>query len=148
MAGYGNSWQDSWKSGALNLDYLNPDVGGFKFDTGPAIEAGSYPMSTGVASGGGGLFGNTPFLSNQNQQGWGGMALGAAQGLASAYMGMKQYGLAKDSLKQSKDVFNKNFDAQRRTTNASLEDRQRARIASNSGAYESVGSYMNKNGIR
>lgn len=80
-------------------------------------------------------------------QGIGGLALGTASGLMSAYMGMKQYGLAKQTLAHNKDQFNKNYAAQKQTTNASLEDRQRARVASNDNAYVSVGDYMKKNGI-
>jgi hypothetical protein len=63
-------------------------------------------------------------------------------------MGMKQYGLAKDTLAANKAQFERNFDAQRTTTNASLEDRQRARVASNAGAYQSVGDYMDQNRVR
>lgn len=80
-------------------------------------------------------------------QGWGGAALGAMQGFGNAFMGMKQYGLAKDQLAQSKKQFELNYGAQKKTTNAALEDRQAARVASNSGAYQSVGDYMKKNGI-
>ncbi len=80
-------------------------------------------------------------------QGWGGTALGIGQGLANAFMGMKQYGLAKDQLQFSKDQFNRNFQAQQKTTNARLEDRQAARVASNPGAYQSVGDYMKRYGI-
>lgn len=79
---------------------------------------------------------------------WGGQALGLLQGLGSAYMGMKQYGLAKEQLQFSKDAFNKNYGAQRQMMNAQLEDRQRARVAANPGAYQSVGDYMTKNGIQ
>lgn len=74
--------------------------------------------------------------------------VGVASGLFNAWMGMKQYGLAKETLAQGKREFNLNYDAQRRTTNASLEDRQRARVASNPGGYQSVGGYMAKNGIQ
>jgi hypothetical protein len=93
------------------------------------------------------------FLGSRNtdgtfNQGWGGLALGGAQALGSLYMGMKQYGLAKDTLATNKAQFERNFDAQRRTTNAALEDRQRARVASNPGAYQSVGDYMNQNEVR
>lgn len=79
--------------------------------------------------------------------GAGSLALGAAQGLGSLYMGMQQYNLAKDSLAASKAQFERNFANQVKTTNTNLEDRQRARVASNSGAYESVDSYMNKNRV-
>lgn len=79
--------------------------------------------------------------------GWGGMALGAAGGLMQGFLGMKQYGLAKKTLEENKRQFQMNYDAQRQSTNTRLEDRQRARVASNSGAYQSVGDYMNANKI-
>lgn len=79
--------------------------------------------------------------------GWGGIAMGAAQGLGSLYLGMQQYNLAKDTLANSKAQFERNFAAQKTTTNSRLEDRQRARVASNANAYQSVGDYMAKNGV-
>ena len=83
-----------------------------------------------------------------NDMGWGMPALGVASGAFNAWMGMKQYGLAKKQLAEGKQQFALNYDAQRTTTNAQLEDRQRARVASNAGAYQSVGDYMGANGIR
>lgn len=80
-------------------------------------------------------------------QGLGSLALGTAQGLFNGYLGLKQYGLAKDQFAEAKRQFGLNYDAQRQTTNASLEDRQRARVASNPGAYQSVADYMSKYGI-
>ena len=74
--------------------------------------------------------------------------LGVANGIFNAWMGMKQYGLAKQQLAEGKQQFALNYDAQRTTTNSQLEDRQKARVASNPGAYESVGSYMTNNGIK
>lgn len=79
--------------------------------------------------------------------GWGGMALSAAGGLASTFLGMKQYGLAKQTLAENKRQFQMNYDAQKQTTNTRMEDRQAARVASNPGAYQSVGDYMAKNRI-
>jgi hypothetical protein len=73
--------------------------------------------------------------------------LGVAQGLGNAFLGMKQYGLAKDTFNENKRQFNLNYDAQRKTINTDLEDRQRARVASNPGAYQSVGDYMKQNGV-
>lgn len=81
-------------------------------------------------------------------EGWGGLALNAVSGIGSAWMGNEKLKLARDTLDQQKKEFDMNWGAQRSTTNASLEDRQRARIASNSGAYQSVGDYMNKYGIK
>jgi len=86
--------------------------------------------------------------TGQKIGGYGGLALGAAQGLGSLYLGMQQYNLAKDALANSKSQFERNFAAQKTTTNASLEDRQRARVASNAGAYQSVGEYMAQNGVK
>ena len=74
-------------------------------------------------------------------------ALNSFSGLASAYMGMKQYGLAKDELRENKRQFNMNFESQQKLTNSQLADRQKARVAFNPGFYESVGSYMGKYGV-
>ena len=81
------------------------------------------------------------------QGGWGAPALGVANSLMNTFMGMKQYGLYKDQLSESKRQFGLNYDAQRQTTNTALQDRQTARVASNPGAYQSVGDYMASNGI-
>lgn len=101
-------------------------------------------------AGGGSMFGSMlPTYGANGQmtgQGWGGLALNAASSMFNAYMGMKQYGLAKDQFAESKKQFGMNFDAQRRTTNASLADRQRARL-STGGNYQSVGDYMGQYGI-
>lgn len=86
------------------------------------------------------------FLGNDGNQGWGGLALGAIGGLGSAFMSMQNYGLARDALQSSQDQFTKNYTAQRDTLNTQMEDRQRARVAANSGS-ESVESYMARNRI-
>lgn len=93
-----------------------------------------------------GILGKT-LPDGSKMQGWGGMALGAASGLMNGWLGLQQYGLAKDSLAQNKRQFQLNYDAQAKTTNARLEDQQRARIAANPTAYQSVGDYMKKYGI-
>jgi len=114
----------------------------------------STPNLTGGMGGGGGqrsIFDS--FLQQRNADGttsggYGAAALGTLQGIGNLYLGMKQYGLAKETLANNKAQFERNFAAQRQTTNAALEDRQRARVASNSGAYQSVGDYMNQNEVR
>ena len=78
--------------------------------------------------------------------GWGGLALGAASGIGQSLMSMKQYGLMEDQLKEQKRQFDINYGMQRKSFNNQLEDRQRARVASNAGAYQSVGDYMKKYG--
>lgn len=79
--------------------------------------------------------------------GWGGMALGAANGLMNGFLGMQSLGIAKDQLAQGKKQFEMNWGAQQKLTNSRLEDRQAARRAAGGNAYQSVGDYMKKNGI-
>lgn len=80
--------------------------------------------------------------------GWGNTAISGIGALASTFLGMKQYGLAKQTLEENKRQFQLNYDAQKQMTNTRLEDRQRARVASNPGAYQSVGAYMGANGVK
>lgn len=93
----------------------------------------------------GGILGRTD-PDGTKHAGWGGLALGAASGIGNAYLGMKQYGLAKDSLKENKRQFNQNFGAQQKMTNSRLEDRQNARNAA-SGGQQDTASYMKKWGV-
>ena len=79
--------------------------------------------------------------------GWVGPAAGIASTIFGAIQGNKQLSMAEDRFKESKRQFNANYAAQRQSTNTQLEDRQRARVASNPGAYESVSSYLDKNRI-
>ena len=78
--------------------------------------------------------------------GWGGTALSAASGIGQSLMSMKQYGLMEDQLKEQKRQFDINYAMQKKSFNSQVEDRQRARVASNPGAYESVSDYMKKYG--
>ena len=86
-------------------------------------------------------------IGTKDAPGWGGLALGGANSLLQGYLGMRQYALAKKQLAEGQRQFNLNYAAQRKTTNTALRDRQIARVASGNSAYESVNSYMNKNGI-
>lgn len=87
-------------------------------------------------------------VGTKDAPGVGGLALGAINGIGSAYMGMQQYGMAKKQFEASQKQFQMNYDAQKTLTNSRLEDRQRARVAANPGAYQSVGDYMARNGVR
>ena len=149
-------YSDPFSAGAVNVGgALN---GSILPDIGASTASGFMANNPMAGMGGGGtasgpsfmqgMLGYTDEATGMKNNGWGSAALGLIQGLGSAYMGMKQYGLAKEQLQFSKDSFNKNYEAQKSTTNASMEDRQRARVASNAGAYQSVGDYMAKNGIK
>ena len=74
-------------------------------------------------------------------------AVGAIGGLANVYLGMKNYGLAKKAFRENRRQFQLNYDAMKQNYNTDIEDRQRARVASNPSFYESVGSYMDRNRI-
>ena len=90
---------------------------------------------------------NKPDKNGGTEQGKFAPMLGAAQGIFNGWLGMQQLGHARNQLNEGKQQFALNYDAQRTTTNAQLEDRQRARVASGSG-YQSVGDYMAQNGIK
>lgn len=98
-------------------------------------------------AGGGILDGVSSFLKGavgtKDAPGWGGLALNTAAGLGNMYLGMKSYGLARDTLDNNKEQFERNIRAQQKMTNSRLEDRQAARVASGRG-YESVSDYMKK----
>lgn len=125
----------------------NDWMGGFnKSPVVPSFMGPDFKLGTPAVSGNGNWWDGA--IGTKEAPGWGGLALGAASGLASGFMAMKQYGLAKETLEQNRKQFETNFAAQKGLTNANLEDRQRARVASNAGAYQSVGDYMAQNGVK
>ena len=73
-------------------------------------------------------------------------ALQLAQTGLNAYTGMKQLGIAEDSLAFQKDAFSKQFENQRKLTNSSLEWRQNQRNAYGSSAMP-TDEYMKKYGV-
>lgn len=95
---------------------------------------------------------NTPGVSDFLGTGMSGLqvgqlGLGLGNGLLSGYLGFQNLGVAKNQAKQAQKNWDKQWSANVKNTNGALEDRQRARIASNPNAYESVDSYMKKYGI-
>lgn len=109
--------------------------------TGTSIAADAAPNSF-----------NTPTVSGVLGTGMSGLqlgqlGLGLGNGLLNGYLGFQNLGLAKKQADQAQNNWNKQWDANVKNTNAALSDRQRARVASNPGAYESVDSYMKKYGI-
>lgn len=93
------------------------------------------------------LFGGTNPTTGVSTGGWAPVALGAGQAIFGALQGNKATKLAENQFKESVRQFDLNFNAQRKTINTELEDRQRARVASNPGAYESVPDYLKKNSV-
>ena len=93
-----------------------------------------------------GMMGSTDPTTGAKTDGWGGMALGGISAGANLFMGMKQYGMAKDQLAESKRQYEAGHANQVALTNGQLEDRQNARNASGSG-YMSTADYMAKNRV-
>lgn len=79
--------------------------------------------------------------------GWGMPALQGLSSLGNLYLGMKNYGLAKDQLRTQKDQFNRNYENQKQLLNTRMEDIQRTEAGGSSKA-ESVESYMARNRIK
>ena len=79
--------------------------------------------------------------------GWGGLALGAAQGIAN-WMGAKdQFALQKKATEAAIFNSNENMRINKARLNDDLRSRQIARVAANPGAYQSVGEYMKANQV-
>jgi len=137
VSGYTNFDLSNFTPGAVAAPVANPTV--------PAGMVGAD--NDGFLSKLFGSFFDKTDANGIKTQGWGGLALSGLQGLGNSYMAMKQFGLAEDALKEQKRQFNINYEAQRKITNSQLSDRQRARVASNPGAYQSEAEYMKKWGI-
>lgn len=93
------------------------------------------------------LFGGTDQNTGMSTGGWAPVALGAGQAIFGALQGNKATALAESQFKEGQRQFDLNFDTQRKTINTQLEDRQRARNASNATAYESTDEYLRKNRV-
>lgn len=85
------------------------------------------------------------------KNGWGVDALGAFNGLAQSYIGLKQLGLGKDALNFQKQSFDTNLANQAKLANASLEDQYRARVqaAGNNPTFNgpNLNEYMKQNSV-
>lgn len=74
--------------------------------------------------------------------------IGLVTGGLGAWNGFNQNKLMERSMNQQANQFREQMDLSKQNINRNLEDRQRARVASNPTAYESVDSYMKKYGVK
>jgi hypothetical protein len=127
-------------------------------DGAPSLLSANIGANTGptvAAAGQSGMFGdwfsrNSMFGGVQDgtiSGGWVSPLASLGSAIFGGIQGSKQLKLAQDQFKESTRQFDQNYAAQRQTTNTQLEDRQRARVASNPDAYESVESYMKRNRV-
>lgn len=93
------------------------------------------------------MMGWTDPASGIKTMGFAGPAMSGLSSLVSGFMGMSALKEARAARAQQQKQFDMNYGAQRTLTNSMLEDRQRARVASNPGAYQSVGDYMTQNKV-
>ena len=139
---FGNSGGQAYAPLAGNVYQQNPLVG----TTTSMLPNGQMLGGANAAAAGAG----GDWLSKDGmfgQSGWVSPAVGIASGLLQGFMGMQNYGLAKEQLALQREAYETNTANQKKLVNSQLEDRQRARVASNSGAYQSVSDYMRQNGI-
>lgn len=73
---------------------------------------------------------------------------GLITGGLGAWNGMQQNKILRQNMKQQAGQFREQMDLSKQNINRNLEDRQRARVASNPVAYESVQDYMKKYGVK
>ncbi|QQV91642.1 hypothetical protein OXC43_gp17 [Klebsiella phage vB_KpP_FBKp27] len=141
MAGL-SMYPSLWDQGSVtpSLDSLS---------TGFTNSANTFNNTALTGSGGSGSFldsilGGTGDMSGLQM---GQLGLGGVTSLLNGYLGFQNLSLAKKQYQSQLDQFNKQWDANKKLTNASLADRQAARVASNPNAYQSVDDYMKKYGI-
>ena len=111
--------------------------------------ANTFNNTSLTGSGGSGSFLDSILEGTGDMSGlqMGQLGLGGVNSLLQGYLGFQDLGLAKKQYQSQLDQFNKQWDANKKLTNASLADRQAARVASNPNAYQSVDDYMKKYGI-
>ena len=120
---------DSWNQ-------ITPDTEGFASQMGNGALTYATGATNPASSLGGGLWDSLKsFMSGavgtKETPGWGGLALGTVNSLLGGYLGMQQYGLAKDSFKRSQYEFDKEYKANQDLTNGQLRDQHAARLANN-----------------
>lgn len=143
------NWGGDYTPQLMNASQLSNGLGGGVnlMEGAPNLGLGTPMGNAGGGSWWDSLFDKTDTATGIKTQGLAMPLIGGASALMSGILGFKQYGLQKDALKQSKKEFEMNWGAQQKAVNSQMEDRQRARVASNPNAYQSVGDYMKQNGI-
>lgn len=126
-----NMWEQ--QNNAANWGSYGGPESGFNRAGDPLSGWGSKAMGQGIALGMGGLQ--------------------AINGGMQAYLGMKNYGLAKETLASNKEQYWNNYTNQARLTNTQLRDRQNGRVAmaqsnNNPGAVQSTDEYMKENSVK
>ena len=141
MAGL-SMYPSLWDQGSMSSSLDN-------MSTGFTNSANTFNNTSLTSSGGSGGWLDSILGGNGDMSGlqMGQLGLGGVNSLLQGYLGFQNLSLAKKQYQSQLDQFNKQWDANKKLTNASLADRQAARVASNPNAYQSVDDYMKKYGI-
>lgn len=123
---------------ALNMDKWATNTAGGLSDTYAGPNLGEAGALGGLATD----FRNSSFKDQASA------VTGLATAGIGAYNAYNTTKMAKDQFDFQKQAWNKNYETNKNLTNASLSDRQAARVASNPSAYQSVDSYMKKYGVK
>jgi hypothetical protein len=70
------------------------------------------------------------------------VGIGAGSALLKGYLGMKQYGLAKEQLAFAKSSYNENLKNTKKTINSRIEGKARSRYSSNPDFYQNPDDYL------
>lgn len=137
----------------LNMQAQIPTaINPWQQDLGAAVQGNVYKSLGLDAVGSYQPTGNTGFggLSNWTSNNADLLKTGAGliTGGLGAWNGMNQNKLLRQSMNQQAGQFREQMDLSKHSLNRNIEDRQRARVASNPQAYESVDSYMKKYGVK
>ena len=126
-----NPWQQDLGTAVQNNAYKSLGL-----DSSGLYQTGVNPQAGGLSN----------WLSNN------GSLINAGVGLLTggfgAFNGMKQNKLLERNLNMQASQYREQMDLSKQTLNRNMEDRQRARVASNPKAYESVSDYMKKYGAK
>ena len=90
-------------------------------------------------------------LGTKDAPGMGNLLLGTAQAGLGAFLGMKQYGLAKKQFEFQRDAWNKEYEINKNLTNERLETRQNRRNAEKAVTGmnpQDTASYMARYGVK
>ena len=141
MAGL-SMYPSLWDQGSMSSSLDN-------MSTGFTNSANTFNNTSLTGSGGSGGWLDSILGGNGDMSGlqMGQLGLGGVNSLLQGYLGFQNLSLAKKQYQSQLDQFNKQWAANKKLTNASLADRQAARVASNPNAYQSVDDYMKKYGI-
>ena len=126
---------------------LNVNTGGYQ-GLSPSYQSIGTSMGMGMPSytQGGTTFSNLGNWAAQNSDLLK-TGVGLFTGGIGAWQGYNQNKLLKQNLNQQESQFREQLNLTKQNYNSQIEDRQRARVASNPIAYESVESYKKKYGV-